>query len=124
MSKAHILSGDGRGSWRVAFHFDVPDVNNAVGVSVRDLLITSGIGGSTVLPDGDGTGGTIDTGEKAAIVAGEVIEQVVSIKAKRDGTSGPKMRAEIQLQHAIRKAELIREVQTKLRYYGHTEDWV
>ena len=69
MANIHIRTVDGS-EVATIMHFAVPAANNAAGVGWQ--VIAAQVFGKTVLPDGDGTAGTISAAEKAAIVAGSV----------------------------------------------------
>src|SRR5437660_6433122 len=73
MANLHVLSKQGS-DVTVAAHIAIPSANNTAGVNWRAALIASGVGGKTVLPDGDGTGGTISAAEKAQLTSGAVYE--------------------------------------------------
>ena len=75
MANIHILSTDGT-EFTAVFHILIPASNNAAGVPWRTVVLRTGGGGQTVLPDGDGTLGTISAAEKAQIVSGAVVELV------------------------------------------------
>lgn len=76
MSQWHARDGlpDGN-AYNVIFHVPIPSGNNRVGVSYQAALIASGIGGTTVMAEGNGTG-LITTAEKASIASGAVLEVV------------------------------------------------
>ena len=82
MSHVHILTVNGH--VQTVFHLDVPNTNNSAGTNWRAAVLNSGMGGTTVLKDGDGTGtnGTISTAEKTNILNGSVVEVVLNIKAR------------------------------------------
>lgn len=77
MSNIHVLTFDGR-AFTAVFHVAVPATNNASGAPWR--TIAARFFGSTGLPDGDGTLGTISAAEKTQIVAGELVEVRRNIK--------------------------------------------
>ena len=60
-----------------AFHIAIPATNNTAGCPWRTVVLRNG-GGKTILPDGDGTLGTISAAEKTQILAGEIMELVTS----------------------------------------------
>jgi hypothetical protein len=74
MSQWHGREGipDGN-TYRVIFHIPIPSANNRVGVNYRTALIGSGIGGTTVMTEGNGTG-QIPTAEKNSIATGALLE--------------------------------------------------
>ena len=123
MAAIHALAGgvDGK-SWRVAMHFAVPDAANAVSVNYRTALVNSGLGGTTILPDGDGTAGTISAAEKAQIAAGEVCEHVATVKKLESGGTTPaELQATIRHFYQQLKADILGRLQVQLRYFGYVE---
>lgn len=77
MANWHALTGieDGN-AYTIVYHIPIPNSNNRVSVNYRTAIINSGIGGKTILPDGDGTGGTISAAEKSSIQSGALYEHV------------------------------------------------
>jgi hypothetical protein len=118
VAKAHVLDTSG-GLTRVAYHIDVPAGTNTVGTSWSAVLINSGIGGTTVLPDGAGTGGTISVTEKTAITAGTVYEVVdrVSIPA---GLNTAQANAYLDALHAAKTVEVQSQIQSRTGMFGFT----
>jgi hypothetical protein len=78
MSNVHVLLRTGSNRYRVAVHIAVPAGNNAAGLPWSTVLLTSGLGGTTVLATGNGTGtdGGIATAEKTSITNGTLYEYV------------------------------------------------
>lgn len=102
-------------------HFAVPNTNNAVGVNHRTALINSGLGGTTILPDGDGSDGTISPAEKTSIENGELFEHVVSFPVESGGSTTPKLRTTIRDLFASEQTSITNRLKRRLKYYGHTE---
>ncbi len=121
MGDIHVL--DGKGSeYAVAMHFTVPSGNNPEGVPWSTALLRSGRGGTTVLEDGDGTQGTIDTAtEKLAIEAGTVFEKVVNVELDGSGQTTSGRLTVLQDRHAFTLGALTAELQSSLRYFGQVE---
>lgn len=117
MADIHVLEGSG-GRWRVVAHLDVPDANNFVGVNYRTALVSSGLGGTTVLADGDGTEGTISAAEKTLIQNGSVYEHVFNYELG-DGNAASLL-AELREQYAQEDTQAIARLQNSLRFFGHT----
>ncbi len=117
MSDITVLERNMNNRWRVVMHFPVPAGNNTAGVSWRDALVASGIGGTTILPDGDGTGGTISTADKVKIVSGALLEHVESVRL---GDGNPQSAAE-ELYNS-RKADKATQLQARLNQYGRNVD--
>lgn len=120
MANWHARTGSGDGnSYTIVFHIAVPSVNNRVGVNYRTALINSGIGGTTVLPDGDGTGGTISAAEKTNIQSGSVIEIVETFLTNPGETAGA-LQTRIDAYHTTLTARVQAELQGKLSYFGYS----
>lgn len=117
MAKAHVLSTEG-GFTRVAFHIAVPAGNNAAGTAWSAVLVNSGIGGTTVLPDGAGTGGTISATEKTSIQGGTVFE-VIDRVFLPSGLTGAQADALLDAAHAAKTTEVQAQVQARLNYFGY-----
>ena len=79
MSQVHVIScGQTCDTLRVVMHFAVPASPNAAGVSMREALVDSHLGGSTVLNNGEHPG-RISDDEQTAIRAGCIYEKVVEV---------------------------------------------
>ena len=112
MSNIHVLDEE-NGRIRIAFHFAIPNTNNPRGVNYRTALIQLGQYGTTALPDGAGTNGTISALEKADITARAVIEVVREIKRAQ------MTNAYLDSLHATLLAETQADIQARLANYGH-----
>lgn len=113
MADITVLERDMEHRWRVVMHFPVPAGNNDAGLPWRTALIRSGIGGTTILPDGDGTLGTIDPDDKLLIESGALLEHVESVRL---GSGNPQAAAE-ELYNS-RKSEKAAQLQARLNQYG------
>jgi len=120
MSNIHILTGDGKNKWTAVFHIAVPDTNNSVSVNYRTGLINSGLGGTSTMAEGDGPG-QITTAELAQIASGELYECSVPLLIETGGTSVPELRTMLRSQYTKKKNAVLSDLQTRLRYFGHTE---
>lgn len=120
MADMHVLTGDGN-KWQVVMHIAVPGGTNAVGIPWSIALVNSGLGGSTVLPDGDGNGGTISSAEKVAVLAGTVFEHSTSVLVESGGSDGPGIQATLRQMYASTKAGVQAAISRRLRYFGKTE---
>ncbi len=123
MADMHVLIGNGR-QWRVAMHFAVPAGNNTAGVSWSDALANSELGGATVLPDGDGTGGTVSAAEKTSIESGTILEYVVVLPIESGGSSPVNIRDSLREFYAVEKADMLACLASQLRYFGAIESEV
>ena len=119
MADIHVLlSAEGGGSIRVAFHFPVPDTNNDVGVNYRTALIASGKGGTSVMAEGTGPG-EITTAELVKIAAGEVYEHVRTI-VYSGVMSGTSLLKSVRSFYGRDKASVTAGIVNALRYFGYT----
>jgi len=124
----HVLHSDDRDSIDCVFHYVVPNEANAVNVNKRTALVRSSLGYrdadgalASQLLQGDGADGTITAAELAAVQAGAVYEERVTIRFNRDASSAV-MRAFIRAQYAARKAETLRRLAVQLQFFGHAEN--
>lgn len=111
--------------FRVVLHIAIPAGNNLAGVPWRTAVVRSGLGGKTILPDGDGTAGTISAAEKTNIVTdGSVFEEVIEWDVTRNGTlSGAAILTYMNELYALRSAEVLSGVnglQMQLTQFGRT----
>lgn len=113
MADWHILTR-GPAGYRAIFHIPIPATTNPVGVSYRTALVRSGIGGSTVLPDGDGTGGTISAAEKTAIASGALLEHEMLVDVP---DTAERVAFMTDLFNETRR-ELLERLQAQLAQYG------
>lgn len=124
MADMHILTANNNGQFRVVMHFPVPSGNNSAGVAWVDAVVNSGFGGTTTLPDGDGTGGTVDTapgGEKDDIESGAVFEHAAGFPIESSGNTIPKVRAALREFYAQEKLNLQNTLKRQLKWFGANE---
>lgn len=121
MANMHILTRQGA-NFTVVYHIAVPNGNNPAGTNWRTALVSSGRGGTTILPAGDGSGGTISAAEKALIESGAVLEQVVQIDPTQGGsnTTLAQINACLDADYATNSQSLLIELQGMLAQYGRT----
>lgn len=114
MANVHVLESPAPGRFRVAYHVAVPATNNPAGVPWRTAIVNSrdATRPVTVLPDGDGTGGTISAAEKAQVVSGALYEAVREEKGQGAAT--------LAAQFALRSAEILAGLQARYAQYGRT----
>ena len=112
MANIHVLESPAPGRFRVAYHVAIPATNNAAGVAWRTAIVNSrdATRPVSVLPDGDGTNGTISAAEKAQLTSGAVYEVVREEK----GQTG----AGINAMFAQRSAEVLAALQARLAQFG------
>ena len=121
MADIHVITiANGRA--QMVCHIPIPAGTNAAGVSWQAALVNSGIGGTTVLLDGDGSDGTIGAAEKASIQAGALFEVVTDELIPDSVSTGPTRLTYID---AVYNAIVAREqarLQSQLKYFGFTRD--
>ena len=110
MANTHILEQVQPGVFRVVHHIPVPATNNGAGISWQVALINSGVGGTTILKDGDGTAGTISAVEKAQIIAGSIYE----LPMTEEGQTV----ASVPAMYARRVSEVLVTIQSRLAQFG------
>jgi hypothetical protein len=115
MANMHILDATGT-MYRVAFHIPIPGGSNSAGVPWQTALVNSGLGGQTILPDGDGNAGTISAAEKASIQNGSLIEVIDELDLY--GLTGPQINALLDAHYTARQSEAQAEFSNRLRQYG------
>jgi len=91
MANVHILTVDGPEVTAI-MHFAISAGNNTPGVPWRTIAVRE-FGGTTAMPDGDGTGGTISAVEKASVASGALVEVRVKMKLGTANPSGPQIDA-------------------------------
>ena len=121
MADIHVLDATAT-TVRCIFHFDVPDVDNSVSVSLRASLVASGVGGTTSMTEGTGAG-QITTAEKAQIEAGEVFEYAYTMRKDRAQWENRTPAQQLEVLrgfYAEENADLSAQVVTRLAYFGYT----
>lgn len=124
MADMHVIDGDGQSSWKVVMHFDIPDIDNDVSVNYRTALANSGIVDSvspSVLPDGDGTVGSISAAEKTDLTDGVKYEHVVSINLDGTGTTNASRIANLKSVYASTETQVINSLKRRLKLFGHNQ---
>lgn len=113
----HVLAGSDDGnSFSVVFHVPIPAVNNRVGISYRTALVNSGLGGKTVMVEGNAAG-QITTAEKNQIVAGELYEHSESFNTN-PGETATVLRDRIDARYQQLVSVVQGQVQSRLSYFG------
>ena len=113
MSDTHVLTIDGN-EVQLLLHFAIPNTSNLSSVPYRTILAR--VYGTTILPDGDGTQGTISAAEKAQIAAGSVVEQIALMKLGNSNPTGQ----QLDDFHAAQRSAFLVEAQAKYARYGMT----
>lgn len=121
MSDIHTLLTDEAGNVQLIFHIAVPNSNNSVAVNYRTALVRSGLGGTTRLIDGDGTGGTIAAAEKTSVQSGAIYEHLVMFPVATGGSTAPQLQATIRALYATESAKVLAALARQLKYFGHVE---
>ena len=119
MANIHILRIDGRSVTAVA-HVAIPGVNNDANIPYRTAIVRSGFGGSTILPDGDGTAGTISAAEKTSIQSGALVEVPMRILLSALPGNTAQCNAFLDALFNAEQTRVRAEAQVSLRYYGAT----
>lgn len=121
MAAIHILTVVA-GKLQVVYHLDIPAGTNQAGVPYRTALVNSKLGGTTILPVGDETAGTILQSEKTAIEAGQRYELVAEIDlgANWDALSTAAKNAHLDAHASAVASQQLAYLQRVLRYFGHT----
>ena len=119
MASMHVLT-QGGGQVTVVMHIAIPSANNTVGTNWQTALIGSGLGGTTVLKDGDGTLGTILAAEKASIASGAIYEVVAQLQPESTA-SGAALVAWLNQQYAVRSGMALLNLQDRLKYWGYSQ---
>lgn len=118
MGKVHVLDTVG-GLTRIVCHIDVPAGNNSAGTAWTVVIINSGMGGTTTLTDGAGTGGTISSAEKTSITSGTVFEVEDRVQIPL-GLNATQANAFLDAIHAAKVVEVQTQVVARLNYFGFT----
>lgn len=110
MANSHILEQTAPGRFRVVYHVAIPASNNGAGVPWRTCVAANVGLVVSVLPDGDGTHGTISAAEKAQIVSGAIVEIVREEKGQS--------LAAFAGMFTQRSAEVLAALQARYAQYG------
>jgi hypothetical protein len=119
MGALHALTTQ-NGGIRIAIHITTPAGTNAAGVTWVLAYLRSHGTLTTVLVDGDGTGGTIAAAEKTSVTGGAVIELVDSFPLPSNwaALSAAQRNTAIDAWAAANQNELLLRLQDQLRYFG------
>lgn len=119
MANWHALTGtlDGN-SFRIVFHIAIPSALNRAGINYQSAILTSGLGGKTVLPDGDGTAGTISAAEKASLAAGSLYEWVEDFATNPAETANA-LQTRIDARWTALTTLLQSQLAARLTYFGY-----
>jgi len=114
MANVHILTVDGPEVTAV-MHFSISAGSNTPGVPWRTIAARV-FGGTTRLPDGDGTGGTISAAEKSSVASGALVEVTRAMKLGTNNPSG----AQIDAVFAAEQSAFQADFQARYVRYGTT----
>lgn len=112
MANVHVLQQLSPGRFRVVYHIAVPATNNAAGVPWKTCVAANLTNPTSVLPDGDGTNGTISAAEKALIASGAIYELVREEKGQSAAT--------INSMFSQRRDEVLASLQATYQQFGRT----
>jgi len=120
MSDYHILTQDAKQKTvQVVFHISVPAAGtNEAGLTWREAVVKEQGGAAnitSILPD-------ISTQEDSALKAGELIEQIETVRFSSTNLTNQERKTQIEAAFAERKAELIAEKQITLAWIGFAAD--
>lgn len=123
MAEVHVLKQNGR-NLELVLHIPIPAGNNSAGVAWQTALVNSGLVQPSVLKAGDGSGGTIDSTEVAALANGSLFERVVSydMGADFDGLNGTQKNSRVDGVFAAVQTDLQGRLQDRLKYCGYTRE--
>ncbi len=121
MANVHVLDIVG-GQVRLVCHVPMPTGVNAVGMAFKDAYLQHHGPGTTVLKDGDGSFGTISPEEKAAVVAGDLIESVQWRIPQGDWAQLSDAEQDVILDEGFADLveDITEQVETQFYYYGFT----
>lgn len=118
MAHWHARMGDADGnSFQVLFHIPIPNVNNRVGVNYRTALTRSGVGGTTVMAEGNSPG-LITTAELAQITSGALYEHAETIHTN-PGETAAQLQARIDARFTVLVGIIQAHLANRLAYFGH-----
>jgi hypothetical protein len=120
MANYHLRIGlPDANAYQVIFHVPIPNVNNVVGVNYRTALVRSGLGGTTIMAEGNAPG-LITTAEKNSIVSGALYEYVSQINTN-PGETDAQLQARLDAMYtafANVNQPLLQGLQHQLKYFG------
>ena len=112
MARIHILDSPKAGEYNGVAHFLPPLGSNKVGTTWKAVLLAH-------YPNPEPAAG--DAAEKAAIVAGDIIEIPLRIQLEPEDMTGAKLQAALEKVAAHTISEWLREPQRRYRYYGYSQ---
>lgn len=123
MANMHVRGRTSRG-YQVVCHFAVPAGNNNVGLAWRTAYARSKGALTTVLPDGDGTLGTVSSAEKTSLTqtTPTVAEVVLEFQIPDDwgALSGAQQQTRLDEWYAVALSEWTASNGALLAYWGFT----
>lgn len=121
MANIHVIAGI-PGTVRLVMHIATPNGNNAIGLPYSTAFLRGIRKGSSVLPEGDGTGATITTAELAELAAGTKFEVVkdfvlgVDFETLSSQLKSARVAAEYDRVAPLEQAD----ISARLKYFGYT----
>jgi hypothetical protein len=132
MANMHVLGAEGGGAYRIVCHYAIPATTNSAGLAWRTAYARSRGWPAdvlpTVLPDGDGTLGTISAADKAT-VTGTLPSTVPTVAEETErfdfpsdwtGLSGAQRQAVLDAWYAAQNTEWTARLQALLLWWGYT----
>ena len=120
MSAIHILGKDNNEHYTIVFHFTINSRNNTANVRWSDALRNSKFTSPSIMVEGDGTGGTISSTEKADLDNCLVVER--NIKTTIDLTRPADIvRADLQRLYNRELTSFQAAWENRLAYFGTVE---
>jgi hypothetical protein len=120
LSNIHVLTRDGN-AYHLVLHISTPAGNNAAGMTWAAAYVAA-FAPKTVLPSGDGTLGTINTTEAAAILAGTLLEMPFDFTTGTsfEAANGAAQLAEIDRWYSSVTNTRLLQLQAQLLRFGLT----
>jgi len=123
MANMHVRGRSPRG-YSVVCHFAIANTNNDVGLNYRTAYARSKGTLATVLPDGDGTLGTISSAEKTSVTqaAPALAEALLEFQIPDDwgALNGAQKNARLDDWYAVASAEWVSGNAALLQFWGYT----
>lgn len=123
MANMHVL-GSAPGGYTIICHFAIPATSNDAGLAHRTAYVRRVGTLTTVLPDGDGTLGTISSAEKTSLTQTTPtlaeVPKIFQIPSDWDALSGANKNARLDAWFTVAQTEWQNSQADVLRYWGYT----